>query len=215
MRARAIGASSITRNSGGCVETEARTRQRPGSRPHCGTVRETSRRTETHLCPALAVREARKRATALCITEIPRLLEKRPRSVDCRVSMGLVFRKTIGRGPFRWTVSKRGVGWSVGIPGLRYGVSASGQRYLSVGIPSTGFYWIKHLGKPIPSAPQTSQPVQPVPAPPPSSGPREPNPPQSPWWKQKGLSPALTATWANRQCGFASPRRCLPGPKSR
>ena len=59
--------------------------------------------------------------------------------------MGWVFRKSFGRGPFRWTLSKRGVGWSVGIPGLRYGVSPSGQRYVSVGIPNTGLYWIKHF----------------------------------------------------------------------
>ena len=90
--------------------------------------------------------------------------------------MGWVFRKTIGRGPFRWTLSKRGVGWSVGIPGLRYGVSPSGQRYISVGIPNTGLYWIKHLGKPMPAAPPTAQPGQPATPPAPS---------QIPWWKQK------------------------------
>jgi hypothetical protein len=39
------------------------------------------------------------------------------------------------------------MGWSWGIPGFRYGISPNGQRYISVGIPGTGLYWIKYLGK--------------------------------------------------------------------
>jgi hypothetical protein len=99
--------------------------------------------------------------------------------------MGWVFRKSFGRGPFRWTLSKRGVGWSVGIPGLRYGVSPSGQRYISVGIPNTGLYWIKHLGRPMPAMPGPAQPASPSTSP--QTQQKSPSSPQSPWWKQKGL----------------------------
>src|SRR5206468_12537013 len=69
------------------------------------------------------------------------------------MAMGWIFRKSFRQGPFRWTLSKRGVGWSVGIPGLRYGISPSGQPYISVGIPKTGLYWIKYIGKLAPGAP--------------------------------------------------------------
>ena len=57
------------------------------------------------------------------------------------------WRKVFGRGPLRTTVSKKGVGFSFGIPGLRYGVSPDGRRYVSVGIPGTGLYWIKYLSE--------------------------------------------------------------------
>jgi hypothetical protein len=56
------------------------------------------------------------------------------------------FRKVFSTGPFRLNLSRRGVGWSWGVPGLRYGVSADGRRYLSVGFPGLGLYWIKYLG---------------------------------------------------------------------
>ncbi len=59
--------------------------------------------------------------------------------------MGLRFRKVFGRKPFRWTLTKRGVGVSWGFPGLRFGVSPSGDRYVSLGIPGTGIYWIKYF----------------------------------------------------------------------
>lgn len=114
--------------------------------------------------------------------------------------MGWRFRKVWGSGPFRWTLSKRGVGWSVGLPGMRYGISPTGQRYISVGIPGTGIYWIKHF--PLHSGhvgsiglPQvrnaTTLPGQPtsqnVPQTPPSAAPSTPAPKR--WWQQKGLGP--------------------------
>ena len=36
-------------------------------------------------------------------------------------------------------LSRGGVGWSWGIPGIRVGVSPSGRKWLSLGIPGTGF----------------------------------------------------------------------------
>ncbi|MBM3379908.1 MAG: DUF4236 domain-containing protein [Betaproteobacteria bacterium] len=61
--------------------------------------------------------------------------------------MGWRWRKTLGRGPLRWTVSRRGIGWSFGVPGFRYGRSPSGCPYISIGLPGTGLYWIKYLGR--------------------------------------------------------------------
>jgi len=60
----------------------------------------------------------------------------------------LRFRRVWRSGPVRWTLSKHGVGWSWGFRGFRYGVSPNGQRYICVGIPGTGSYWIKYVGKP-------------------------------------------------------------------
>jgi hypothetical protein len=102
--------------------------------------------------------------------------------------MGWRFRKTFGRGPFRWTLSKKGIGWSWGIPGLRTGVSPSGQRYVSVGIPGTGLYYIKYFPtkSQLPLTKLPSQPTLPPPPKiPPNQQPSQPN--QQPWWKQKGL----------------------------
>jgi len=91
--------------------------------------------------------------------------------------VGWRFRKIWRSGPFRWTLSKRGVGWSCGVPGFRYGVSPSGQRYISVGIPGTGLYWIKYFGKQRdvgdaapPAQAQRSEPEKPV---------------VEPWWKNQ------------------------------
>jgi len=92
--------------------------------------------------------------------------------------MGWRFRRLFSLGPFRATMSKSGMGVSVGIPGLRYGVSPNGQRYISVGIPGTGLYWIKYL-------PQKGVPLgEPPPHPP--QQPKHAPPPAEPWWKQKG-----------------------------
>lgn len=55
------------------------------------------------------------------------------------------FRKVFSSGPLRLTLSRPGVGWSWGVPGLRYGVSANGRRYVSIGFPGLGLYWIKYL----------------------------------------------------------------------
>jgi hypothetical protein len=48
-------------------------------------------------------------------------------------------------GPINWNLSNRGIGWSIGVSGFRYGFSPSGHRYVSIGIPNTGMYWIKYL----------------------------------------------------------------------
>lgn len=45
----------------------------------------------------------------------------------------------------RFNFSRSGVGMSWGFPGLRFGVSSTGIRYLSLGIPGTGLYWIKYF----------------------------------------------------------------------
>jgi hypothetical protein len=92
--------------------------------------------------------------------------------------MGWRFRKTFGRGPFRWTLSKRGIGYSWGIPGFRYGVGADGRRHMTFSIPGTGISWVKYLGR---NALISAPPMPPQLPPPP------PNPSQSasvPWWKQ-------------------------------
>lgn len=91
--------------------------------------------------------------------------------------MGWRFRKIFQSGPFRWTWTKKGVGWSWGIPGLRYGVSPSGQRYISIGIPGTGLYFIKYLDKREPKLPPLLPPCS-LPELPASAEEAEP------WWKQ-------------------------------
>ena len=55
--------------------------------------------------------------------------------------MGFIFRKSIGRGPFRINLSKRGVGFSVGVRGLRIGRSASGRNTVRASLPGTGVGW--------------------------------------------------------------------------
>lgn len=55
------------------------------------------------------------------------------------------FRKIYRTGPFRWTWSKRGIGWNWKLPGFRFGISPTGQKYISFGIPGTGFYYIKYF----------------------------------------------------------------------
>ena len=112
------------------------------------------------------------------------------------IAMGWRFRKTFGRGPFRWTLTKKGIGASWGIPGLRFGISPSGQKYYSVGIPRTGLYYIKYF--PVKTVlmqlttPQLN-PKQPAflkgttPVVKQSPNAIAPNVNQQPWWKQKGL----------------------------
>lgn len=48
-------------------------------------------------------------------------------------------------GGARLNASLSGVGWSWGGGIFRYGVSPSGKRWLSVGIPGTGFRYFKYL----------------------------------------------------------------------
>ena len=55
--------------------------------------------------------------------------------------MGFLFRKSIGRGPFRINLSKRGVGFSVGVRGLRIGRSANGRNTVRASLPGTGLGW--------------------------------------------------------------------------
>lgn len=117
--------------------------------------------------------------------------------------MGWRFRKVWGVGPFRWTLSKKGVGWSVGLPGMRYGISPTGQRYVSIGIPGTGMYWIKYFparqrrqvtGYPQRHLPNPTNPPTPTPPPgaatsPPPAAPPAGASPHRRWWQQKGLGP--------------------------
>ena len=97
--------------------------------------------------------------------------------------MGWRFRKVFQSGPLRWTWTKKGVGWSGGISGFRYGVSPSGQHYISIGIPGTGFYFIKYLDKGRLVSPANIPSTSQVPPPQPQIAPNL----ADPWWKQKNL----------------------------
>ena len=59
--------------------------------------------------------------------------------------MGFIFRRIFRMGPFRWNLSRKGVGVSWGFPGFRVGIAANGRRYLSLGFPGWGLYWIKYF----------------------------------------------------------------------
>lgn len=96
--------------------------------------------------------------------------------------VGWRFRKVFQAGPLCWTWTKKGIGISWGIPGFRYGISSSGHRYISFGIPGTGFYFIKYLDKR--KASPTSESVSQTPSP--RQGLVTPKTPE-PWWKQKNL----------------------------
>lgn len=96
--------------------------------------------------------------------------------------MGWRFRKIFQYGPFRWTWTKRGIGTSWGFAGIRIGISPSGDRYVSVGLPGTGLYFIKYfrgnsgqppIGPPSQQAGQGGNSVGPV--------------KQKPWWTQKNI----------------------------
>jgi len=91
------------------------------------------------------------------------------------------FRRIFCWGPFRINWTKRGCGFSLGIPGLRYGISPDGRRYISIGIPYTGFYWIKYLDRLSRQDPknQNSQNLLQTNSQSLESG--------EPWWRQKGL----------------------------
>ena len=49
-------------------------------------------------------------------------------------------------------LSNNGIGWSWGIGILRFGVSPSGRRWVSIGIPGTGFRYFKYLRSPPPDS---------------------------------------------------------------
>jgi hypothetical protein len=62
--------------------------------------------------------------------------------------MGFRFRRVFPIfGGARVNLSKRGVGASWGIPGFRFGVAADGRRYLWIGVPGSGFYYVKYFGR--------------------------------------------------------------------
>lgn len=85
--------------------------------------------------------------------------------------MGWRFRKSFKMGPLRWSLSKRGIGTSWGIPGFRVGQSPDGRRYVSLGIPGTGFYYIRYFGSrkhrpsEVAALPNVSFPVPQTPSP--------------------------------------------------
>jgi hypothetical protein len=61
--------------------------------------------------------------------------------------MGLRFRKSFSFRGLRLNLSRRGIGSSWGLPGIRFGVAADGRRYLSLGIPGTGLYYMHYFGR--------------------------------------------------------------------
>lgn len=62
--------------------------------------------------------------------------------------MGLRFRKTYGKGPFRVTVSKSGLSYSAGVKGYRITKRADGRVQRTASIPGTGISHVKTLGTP-------------------------------------------------------------------
>ena len=42
-------------------------------------------------------------------------------------------------------LSRNGVGWSWGIGFIRVGISPNGKRWVSIGVPGTGFRYLKYL----------------------------------------------------------------------
>ena len=60
--------------------------------------------------------------------------------------MGLRFRRVLSKGPLKLSLSKRGLGLSWGVPGVRIGQSPDGRRYIAVGLPGTGLYYVKYFG---------------------------------------------------------------------
>jgi len=111
--------------------------------------------------------------------------------------MGWRFRKIVRFGPVRGWVARSGIGYSWGFPGFRVGISANGTRYLSVGIPGTGLYFIKHFTRsrtkslpPITTNGQRGVTAPQIPssgAPAPGGPPGAPQLKQPPWWRQKNL----------------------------
>lgn len=61
--------------------------------------------------------------------------------------MGLRFRKSYGKGPFRLNVSKSGVGYSVGAKGFRVTKKADGGTRTTASIPGTGISYVNESGK--------------------------------------------------------------------
>jgi len=61
--------------------------------------------------------------------------------------MGFSFRKSFSLGGLRLNVSRGGVGTSWGLPGIRFGVTPDGRRYIALGIPGTGLYYMKYFAR--------------------------------------------------------------------
>lgn len=91
--------------------------------------------------------------------------------------MSLRFRKIFRRGPFRTTMSKKGLGYSFGFFGFRFGISPDGRKYISIGIPNTGLYWIKYFRN------KNQNPVQERNVS--SMNSKKEN---TPWWKQSNIN---------------------------
>lgn len=98
--------------------------------------------------------------------------------------MSWIFRKIFRFGPFRTTLSKGGLGMSWGISGFRVGVSANGRKYITLGIPGTGFYFTKYFTRQTQNNQQSQQntikPFQ-------QNKTQPTNKTEEPWWKQKNL----------------------------
>lgn len=94
--------------------------------------------------------------------------------------MSWIFRKIFRFGPFRTTLSKGGVGMSWGIPGFRIGVSPTGRKYLSIGIPGTGLYFLKYLSSEQKLPNEQQKTIQ-------KTRTTQNNMNQEPWWKQKNI----------------------------
>jgi len=61
--------------------------------------------------------------------------------------MGLRFRKSFSLRGLRLNISRSGVGSSWGLPGIRFGITADGRRYVALGLPGTGLYYMKYFGR--------------------------------------------------------------------
>lgn len=94
--------------------------------------------------------------------------------------MSWIFRKIFRFGPFRTTLSKGGVGMSWGIPGFRVGISPTGRKYLSIGIPGTGLYFLKYLSNERALSNEQQKTIK-------KQTTKQNNQNQEPWWKQKNL----------------------------
>ncbi|MCE9540467.1 MAG: DUF4236 domain-containing protein [Bacteroidetes bacterium] len=100
--------------------------------------------------------------------------------------MSWIFRKIFRFGPFRTTLSKGGVGMSWGMPGFRVGVSANGRKYITIGIPGTGFYFTKYFTQQTQHN-QQSQQQSTIQQPFQQNKTQTTNKTEEPWWKQKNL----------------------------
>lgn len=59
--------------------------------------------------------------------------------------MGWQFRRIFSLGALRASMTKGGIGWSINLGICRVGVNPYGRKYVSMGIPGTGIYFMKYL----------------------------------------------------------------------